>query len=895
MTKELTCKLLQGMRVSNITQMGTSVAAAVIILVVAAATGARATGECTSIPCRNNGVCTEGAGDFTCACPAGFSGLYCQTDINECASTPCLSGGACVDYVGYYGCNCTANTFGPRCEISPCTTSPCSNGGTCVSATYNCSTVANPNSNAISARDNAAVMTWRSFAIFVGGGLTTSLYTRDASMIDTRDGNWYSLPDMAFPRSSSCGAAMPGTGMLFVAGGLNGTGNIQTVEYYNILTGSAWRHTAPMVGVLASTPTCAVAEDNFYVSRRSTADSSVNVWQYNGTTGDAGATILIGTFTSTPLMVAYGYKLYMGMNNFNLVVVDTRTLGTTTLTNVIPQQLGVGARYRFWAMSSSRLVMVRESFANQGNYLAKDVWTYDVVSGLGTASNKTYASREPCLAASDTSVFVVGGQTDGPASITGTTRVTSQFQTTTGAWTPGPNITTPIARCSMAYVAETRTYVVYGGITGVTPVEVRSRIVEMFVDPPPIRSVTTGACSPYRTCECAAGYQGASCQTDVDECVSSPCQNGGTCFDGTDRFTCTCVPGFSGLRCETGVDECSSTPCKFGGTCADGANGFTCTCAPGHSGLYCQTDVNECASTPCQFGGTCSDIANGFACACMPGYSGLRCQTDVSECASAPCANGGTCAEASIAAYTCACPPGFSGARCETDINECASTPCQHGAGCHDAVSAYSCTCESGFSGTQCQTDVDDCASSPCASGSTCRDLVNGWMCLCAPGYSGISCQTDINECASTPCANGGTCADTTGGYTCECSDGLDGTHCDDDINECATDNGGCGLSLECVNAFGEFSCEPLSSTGDGEGNTSSSTGGGARSSSSPSSSSSSSSTGSREDTRFEYTTADASNVVTIASVLSALGASFSVISAMNAAAAASVAFIPLI
>ena len=39
--------------------------------------------------------------------------------------------------------------------------------------------------------------------------------------------------------------------------------------------------------------------------------------------------------------------------------------------------------------------------------------------------------------------------------------------------------------------------------------------------------------------------------TDIDECASTPCQNGGSCTDGVNSYTCACKPGFSGLQCET--------------------------------------------------------------------------------------------------------------------------------------------------------------------------------------------------------------------------------------------------------------------------------------------------------------------------------------------------------
>ena len=38
--------------------------------------------------------------------------------------------------------------------------------------------------------------------------------------------------------------------------------------------------------------------------------------------------------------------------------------------------------------------------------------------------------------------------------------------------------------------------------------------------------------------------------SDVNECASRPCQNGGQCVDGVNGYTCTCVAGYAGINCE---------------------------------------------------------------------------------------------------------------------------------------------------------------------------------------------------------------------------------------------------------------------------------------------------------------------------------------------------------
>ena len=39
---------------------------------------------------------------------------------------------------------------------------------------------------------------------------------------------------------------------------------------------------------------------------------------------------------------------------------------------------------------------------------------------------------------------------------------------------------------------------------------------------------------------------------DIDECASTPCQNGGTCTDAVNGYTCACEAGYSGADCSTG-------------------------------------------------------------------------------------------------------------------------------------------------------------------------------------------------------------------------------------------------------------------------------------------------------------------------------------------------------
>ena len=56
--------------------------------------------------------------DFTCYCVPGYTGTYCQVDINECLSSPCANNATCIDRVNAYECKCPLGFNGIRLMIS---------------------------------------------------------------------------------------------------------------------------------------------------------------------------------------------------------------------------------------------------------------------------------------------------------------------------------------------------------------------------------------------------------------------------------------------------------------------------------------------------------------------------------------------------------------------------------------------------------------------------------------------------------------------------------------------------------------------------------------------------------------------------------------------------------
>ncbi|CAD7084628.1 unnamed protein product [Hermetia illucens] len=91
--------------------------------------------ECSPNPCKNGGICLDGDGDFTCECTSGWTGKICTERATQCLPGQCLNGGSCVPINKVSVCRCTSGWGGQFCAepVDQCQGQPCHNGGTCES------------------------------------------------------------------------------------------------------------------------------------------------------------------------------------------------------------------------------------------------------------------------------------------------------------------------------------------------------------------------------------------------------------------------------------------------------------------------------------------------------------------------------------------------------------------------------------------------------------------------------------------------------------------------------------------------------------------------------------------------------------------------------------------
>ncbi|XP_037538468.1 milk fat globule EGF and factor V/VIII domain containing b [Nematolebias whitei] len=106
----------------------------------------------------------------------------------------------------------------------------------------------------------------------------------------------------------------------------------------------------------------------------------------------------------------------------------------------------------------------------------------------------------------------------------------------------------------------------------------------------------TGTGTPF-ICICPDGFSGDLCNdTETGPCSPNPCENDGICEvmshsrrgDVFSEYVCKCQPGFEGAHCQTNVNDCAGQPCQNGGSCRDLDGDFKCHCPSPYVGKHCQ-------------------------------------------------------------------------------------------------------------------------------------------------------------------------------------------------------------------------------------------------------------------------------------------------------------------
>lgn len=62
------------------------------------------TGIDVTLLCQHGGLCVDEEDKHYCHCQAGYTGSYCEDEVDECSPNPCQNGATCTDYLGGFSC-----------------------------------------------------------------------------------------------------------------------------------------------------------------------------------------------------------------------------------------------------------------------------------------------------------------------------------------------------------------------------------------------------------------------------------------------------------------------------------------------------------------------------------------------------------------------------------------------------------------------------------------------------------------------------------------------------------------------------------------------------------------------------------------------------------------------
>ena len=294
-----------------------------------------------------------------------------------------------------------------------------------------------------------------------------------------------------------------------------------------------------------------------------------------------------------------------------------------------------------------------------------------------------------------------------------------------------------------------------------------------------------------------------------DQCLSNPCDNGGTCQANDTFYDCICPTGWLGSNCE-GTNWALGKKASMSSLQADKylasnavdgntddmmiyGEDYRCVYSQRENNPYLEIDLEKeieirkvviVNRQDC-----CSSFLDNFDIV-IGSYDG-----GTNKTCGAP-----QNSMSNIARKSIYCSSGVIGRTvtitlrerqhltlCEVEVygnlSPCLSNPCINAATCQriaDGLS-YECFCSKFFTGPYCE-NVIPCRSYPCENGGTCMTNENetSYNCVCAANWTALNCEY-LFSCLSNPCENGGTCGSDENEtfYNCICAANWTGPYCD--------------------------------------------------------------------------------------------------------------------
>uniref|UniRef100_A0A665TIT5 Cadherin, EGF LAG seven-pass G-type receptor 2 n=1 Tax=Echeneis naucrates TaxID=173247 RepID=A0A665TIT5_ECHNA len=652
-----------------------------------------------------------------CRCPTGFTGDYCETEIDLCYSKPCGAHGVCRSREGGYTCECFEDYTGEHCELSSrsgrCAPGVCKNGGSCVNLLvggFKCECPLGGYEKPY------CEMTTRNFpphSFLTFKGLRQRFHFTLSLTFATKEPN----------------------GLLLYNGRFNEKHDFLAMEIINeqiqltFSAGETKTTVSPYVLGGVSDGMWHMVEVHYYNKPRS---DSLILWE-----GPSDQKVVVVTVDNCDASVALRFGHMIG--NYTCSAQGSQSGSKKSLDLTGPLLLGgVPKLPEDFPIHNRQFVGCMKNLRIDNQHI--DMASFIANNGTlpGCSAKRHFCSNNPCLNGG-TCVNLWGSfSCDCPLGFGGQNceRVMASPQRFLGnsllQWT------NPVA-ASVPWHVELmfRTRQVRGGrvLMGLHRGEdsTLSRLEEVLVNDGDWHhlqldiSSLGGAASQHKAvlsldhglsihntvcadvCVClfavlqglrVGGALSLSQARKVnvepgcslpDPCSSSPCPLNSYCSDDWDSFSCTCLSGYYGSNC---TDVCSLNPCEHESKCTrrlSSSRGYTCDCPSNYFGRYCEKKTD----LPCPRGwwghktcGPCNcQTDKGFDSDCNKTSGECRCkdnhyQPDGSDtCLLCDCYPVGSFSRAcDRESGQCQCKPGVIGRqcdRCDNPFAEVSSNGCE--------------------------------------------------------------------------------------------------------------------------------------------------------------------------------------------------------------------------
>uniref|UniRef100_A0A803WDX6 Cadherin EGF LAG seven-pass G-type receptor 1 n=1 Tax=Ficedula albicollis TaxID=59894 RepID=A0A803WDX6_FICAL len=644
-----------------------------------------------------------------CRCPPGFTGDYCETEIDLCYSNPCGSHGLCRSREGGYTCECHEDYTGEWCEVSArsgrCAPGVCKNGGTCVNLLiggFKCECPPGEYERPY------CEMTTRSFppqSFITFKGLRQRFHFTVSLMFATRERNALLLYNGRFNEKHdfialeiieeqiqltfSAGETTT-TVAPFIAGGVSdGQWHSVQVQYYNkpnigrlgIPHGPSGEKVA--VVTVDDCDTAVAVRFGSLIGNYTCAAQGTQTGSKKSL--DLTGPLLLGGVPNLPEDFPVHNRQFIGcMRNLSIDSKPIDMAGFIANNGTLP---GCAAQRNYcetnWCQNGGTCINkwntyicecpVRyggknceqampspQRFSGESIIIWSDLditisvpWYIGLmfrtrkVNGMLMQANAGAASKINIQVKLWLPLQAVCDTEDDSASYQ--LSFSSQSSVQIGNQLPGLKMKSIIVGgVSGDQVSVQQGF--YGCMQGVRMGETSTNIATLNMKQAIKINVKEG------------------CEVD-NPCDSNPCPQHSYCSDDWDSYSCVCDPGYFGRDC---VDVCNLNPCEHVSTCVhkpSSSHGYTCECGQSYYGQYCESKID----LPCPRGWWGNPICGPCNCETSKGFDS-DCNKTNGEC---HCKANYYRPQSSDTCYPCDCFPSGSHTRaCDMETGQC---PCKPG------------------------------------------------------------------------------------------------------------------------------------------------------------------------------------------------------------------------